>query len=47
MAYSTHQEHETDNDLERFGANWVLGIVGGDDLVGWEEIPSVNYHLTR
>ena len=47
MAYSTHQESETDSDLEHFGANWVLGIVGGADLVGGEEIPPVNYHLTR
>ena len=47
MAYSTHQERETSIDLERFGVNWVLGIVGGADLVGGEEIPLVNYHLTR
>ena len=47
MAYSTYQECETSGDLERFGANWVLGIVGGADLVGGEEIPPMNYHLTR
>ena len=46
-AYSTYQEPETGGDLECFGANWVLGIVGGSDLVGGEEIPLVNYHLTR
>ena len=46
-AYSTYQECETSGDLERFGANWVLGVFGGADLVGGEEIPPVNYHLTR
>ena len=47
MVYSTHREHETDSELERFGVNWVPWIVGGVDLVGGEEIPMVNYHLTK
>ena len=47
MAYSTYQERKTGGDLECFGANWVLGIVGGADLVGGEENLSVNYHITR